>query len=187
MAVTVMFIPGGIACAGEEASVAKKDEDKIMDRRGLLQCMAWVAPEPCGRCPAACESGHTAHWVGRRRGIARAAGGGLQFVQISDSHIGFDKPARRRHRDAARAAARSRPHPSSRPSCCTPVTSRICRSRRSSTRSSRSYRAVDAGPYVPGEHDVLEDGATATCSDWARTGCWLAELPTRMACTLSAS
>lgn len=33
---------GEVACALKEACVAKKDEDKNLDRRGFPQCMAWV-------------------------------------------------------------------------------------------------------------------------------------------------
>ena len=58
-----------------------------LDRRGLLKCMAWagvgVVWTMSGGVPRSILVGE-----------AEAAGmGGLQFVQISDSHIGFNKDA----------------------------------------------------------------------------------------------
>src|SRR4051812_41750358 len=56
-----------------------------VDRRGFLECMAWAG---------------TGVLVSLSGGIARSqsmheakSGAGLQFVQISDSHIGFSKEA----------------------------------------------------------------------------------------------
>lgn len=56
-------------------------------RRGMLKCMAWagtgVVWAMVGGVPRAFNLGDA----------AAAATGGLSFVQISDSHIGFNKPA----------------------------------------------------------------------------------------------
>ena len=60
-----------------------------VDRRGFLQCMAWVGTGAvwtmAGGVLKATPLGHA--------GSSRGAPAGLHFVQISDSHIGFDKPA----------------------------------------------------------------------------------------------
>ena len=86
-------------------------------------------------------------------------GGGLRFVQISDSHIGFDKPA---NTDVtgrfARQSRRSKPNPSRRRSCCTPATSRTSR-RPTEFDTLQQVMSELSVPvfYVPGEHDVLED------------------------------
>ena len=60
-----------------------------VDRRGFLQCMAWVgtgaAWTMAGGVLKATPLGHMGRIIG--------APAGLHFVQISDSHIGFDKPA----------------------------------------------------------------------------------------------
>jgi len=61
-------------------------DDNGIDRRGALQCMVWAGTgvlwTVAGGVPRSSlmES-------------ARAAEGGFTFLQISDSHIGFDKPA----------------------------------------------------------------------------------------------
>jgi len=68
-----------------------------LDRRGFLQCMAWVGTGAvwtmAGGVLKASPLGY-----GDPRSVIRdpwsdGSGRGLQFVQISDSHIGFDKPA----------------------------------------------------------------------------------------------
>src|SRR5438034_7260655 len=57
-----------------------------LDRRQTLKCMIWagtgVVWTVAGGVPAS-----------RLIGAAKAAEGGFSFVQISDSHIGFEKPA----------------------------------------------------------------------------------------------
>src|SRR5918911_1258223 len=53
-----------------------------MDRRGMLKCMTWA--------------GTGLLWTVGGAGIAAAAElptSALTFLQISDSHVGFDKPA----------------------------------------------------------------------------------------------
>jgi Icc protein len=63
----------------------KKPETDGVDRRGFLRCMAWagsgVVWTVAGGVP-------TSKLLGQN-----SEGGGFQFVQISDSHIGFNKPA----------------------------------------------------------------------------------------------
>ena len=62
------------------------DNDGGLDRRQTLKCMLWagtgVVWTVAGGVPAS-----------RLIGSAKAAEGGFSFVQISDSHIGFSKPA----------------------------------------------------------------------------------------------
>ena len=62
------------------------DRDGGLDRRQTLKCMLWagtgVVWTVAGGVPAS-----------RLIGAAKAAEGGFSFVQISDSHIGFEKPA----------------------------------------------------------------------------------------------
>src|ERR1700747_773696 len=58
----------------------------VVDRRQALECMVWggtgLVWMLSGGIPAA-----------KIIGEAQAASTGFSFVQISDSHIGFDKPA----------------------------------------------------------------------------------------------
>src|SRR4029078_3673884 len=72
-----------------EADVERDQND--VDRRNFLKCMAWV-----GTGAAWTMSGGRLHGAPLERfgvGSMPAHGGALRFVQISDTHIGFDKPA----------------------------------------------------------------------------------------------
>jgi hypothetical protein len=67
--------------------------DDGIDRRGFLKCMAWAGTGvvwtiTAGGLPTSQVFGATKGEKG-----AKAAKGGLKFVQISDSHMGFNKPA----------------------------------------------------------------------------------------------
>jgi len=63
-------------------------EDGI-DRRGFLKCMAWAGT---GVVFTITGCGATTHKLGAAPG-ASGASGSFSFVQISDSHIGFNKAA----------------------------------------------------------------------------------------------
>ncbi len=93
---------GLVGCTGPAVGPATETIDMSsemidgdgIDRRGFLRCMAWagtaVVWTVAGGVP---RSG----LIGERRGGRR---GGFSFVQISDSHIGFNKagqPGRGRH------------------------------------------------------------------------------------------
>ncbi|HTX34916.1 MAG TPA: metallophosphoesterase [Bryobacteraceae bacterium] len=66
--------------------VQDRNRDGI-DRRGFLECMAWAGTGVVWSIGAGVP-------VSKAFGQERmAAGGDWQFVQISDSHIGFNKPA----------------------------------------------------------------------------------------------
>ena len=58
-----------------------------IDRRGFLECMAWAGTGVIWTAGAGVLSSRV---FGQS---AKAANGELQFVQISDSHLGFNKPA----------------------------------------------------------------------------------------------
>jgi plastocyanin len=72
----------------ETLRASQPDEDGI-DRRGFLKCMAWAGTglvwTMSGGVPVSQAFGKSAG--------NRAGKGDFSFVQISDSHIGFDKPA----------------------------------------------------------------------------------------------
>ena len=75
---------------GKDEILYDHNHDGI-DRRGFLKCMAWAGTgalvRNAGRSPEilCAESGG--------RSAPAAAKGELSFVQISDSHMGFNKPA----------------------------------------------------------------------------------------------
>ena len=60
-------------------------QDDNIDRRGFLRCMAWAGT---GMVWSIVGGIPTSKLLGQTPGQ-----GGFQFVQISDSHIGFNKPA----------------------------------------------------------------------------------------------
>ena len=62
-----------------------------VDRRGFLECMAWAGTGVLWTAASGVLSS-TAFGQEMKKGM-KSAKGGLQFVQISDSHIGFNKPA----------------------------------------------------------------------------------------------
>src|SRR5437762_2311566 len=57
-------------------------------RRGLLKCMAWA-----GTGLVWTVAGGVPRGIGLGEAFAASAADGFTFVQISDSHIGFDKEA----------------------------------------------------------------------------------------------
>src|SRR5208337_5182793 len=61
-------------------------QENAIDRRGALQCMAWCGSGLLWTLNGGVPSSSLV-------GSAQAAASGFSFVQISDSHIGFNKPA----------------------------------------------------------------------------------------------
>jgi 3',5'-cyclic AMP phosphodiesterase CpdA len=64
------------------------DRDDGVTRRKVLECMTWV-----GTGVLWTVSGGVPHSLGIMGEAAAAETKGLTFLQISDSHVGFDKPA----------------------------------------------------------------------------------------------
>src|SRR2546427_12204328 len=93
--------------------MAKRNKDEILhdhnndgvDRRGFLKCMAWAGTG------ALCvmEGGILKSYSLSRLGeiSAREMAGELSFAQISDSHMGFNKPANPDVAGAPKAAAQN--------------------------------------------------------------------------------
>jgi len=128
-----------------------RNDDKQLDRRHFLQCMAWV--------------GTGAVWTlssgilkGSPLGQAHVASG-LRFVQISDSHIGFDKPANTDVTATLRAAIakiKADPEP---PAFVLHTGDLTHLSKPAEFDTLQQIVSELSVPvfYVPGEHDVLED------------------------------
>jgi len=72
----------------EQSEIIEAPSGDGVDRRGFLKCMAWAGTGLvwtfAAGVPVSQLFGASAH---------RAGGSSFTFVQISDSHIGFDKPA----------------------------------------------------------------------------------------------
>jgi hypothetical protein len=75
-----------MACGGSMSEFLKSDKSGDgVDRRGFLRCMAWAGT---GMVWTVAGGVPTSQLLGQTVGVE-----GFQFVQISDSHIGFNKPA----------------------------------------------------------------------------------------------
>ena len=131
------------------------NNDRQLDRRHFLHCMAWV--------------GTGALWTlangalrGAPLGMARhgaMASSGLRFAQISDSHIGFDKPANTDVTATLRAAIaklNAEPDP---PSFVLHTGDLTHLSKPAEFDTLQQILSELSVPvfYVPGEHDVLGD------------------------------
>ncbi len=62
-----------------------------IDRRGFLRCMAWAGAGALCVIEGGVLKSYALNGMGDKN--AKALKGELSFVQISDSHMGFDKPA----------------------------------------------------------------------------------------------
>src|SRR4029077_21259584 len=69
------------------------DDQKELDRRGFLHCMAWVGTAAVWTLSGGVLRGRPIEQGARGAAAKGRMPAGLRFVQISDSHIGFDKPA----------------------------------------------------------------------------------------------
>jgi 3',5'-cyclic-AMP phosphodiesterase len=69
--------------------IANSRDDDGIDRRGFLQCMAWAGTGIIWTM----EAGIPGSRAFGQKNPADKNKGSLSFVQISDSHIGFNKPA----------------------------------------------------------------------------------------------
>src|ERR1700694_514432 len=66
----------------------QSDRDDGMNRRKVLECMTWA-----GTGVLWTISGGVPHSLGIIDEAMAQGAKGLTFLQISDSHVGFDKPA----------------------------------------------------------------------------------------------
>ena len=78
--------------AAKEVGVARSKDLSDPGRRNFLQCMAWVGTGAVWTLSGGILKGSALGQAAHGSMISPASGG-LRFVQISDSHIGFDKPA----------------------------------------------------------------------------------------------
>jgi len=74
----------------KEARVARPKDVNDPGRRNFLQCMAWVGTGALWTLSGGILKGSE---VGQAGSMMSHGSGGLRFVQISDTHIGFNKPA----------------------------------------------------------------------------------------------
>jgi 3',5'-cyclic-AMP phosphodiesterase len=137
--------------------VARKDDQKDFDRRHFLKCMAWVGTGAVWTLSGGALKGSP---LGQAPRAPMAHGAdALRFVQISDSHIGFDKPANTDVTATLRAAiARIKADPEP-PAFVLHTGDLTHLSKPAEFDTLQQVLSELSVPvfYVPGEHDVLDD------------------------------
>jgi 3',5'-cyclic-AMP phosphodiesterase len=141
-----------------EVCVSRTEDEKHLDRRNFLKCMAWVGTGAVWTLSSGILKGSPL------RQSARAAmmshdDRALRFVQISDSHIGFDKPANTDVTGTLRAAVakiKAAPEP---PAFVLHTGDLTHLSKPAEFDTLQQVLSELSIPvfYVPGEHDVLKD------------------------------
>ena len=133
-------------------------DDKDLDRRHFLQCMAWVGTGAVWTLSSGILKGSPLGQSSRGSMMSHGAGV-LHFVQISDSHIGFDKPANTDVTATLRAAiAKIKADPE--PPAFVLHTGDLTHLSKAAEFDTVQQVLSDLSMpvfYVPGEHDVLED------------------------------
>ena len=138
--------------------MARTDDEKDLDRRNFLKCMAWVGTGAAWTLSSGVLKGsplgHSSHAP-----MMPIGGSSLNFVQISDSHIGFDKPANTDVTSTLRAAIakiKAAPEP---PAFVLHTGDLTHLSKPAEFDTLQQVLSELSVPvfYVPGEHDVLED------------------------------
>jgi plastocyanin len=139
--------------------VKHNDDEKACDRRGFLQCMAWVGTGAMWTLTSGVLKGMPIEQAARGAMGHGAGMGGLRFVQISDSHVGFDKPANTDVTATLRAAVAKIKAAPEQPSFVLHTGDLTHLSKPSEFDTLQQVLAELSLPvfYVPGEHDVLED------------------------------
>ncbi len=149
--------------AAEPAYPSAEASDGI-DRRNFLSCMAWAGTgllwTMAGGVPT---SSLFAASTGKGSGQAIHAGSGFSFVQISDSHIGFNKAANQDVTGTLKVALDKINRLSNVPDLLL-HTGDITHSAKTAEfdTAMQLIKGVKAGEtfYVPGEHDIAtDDGA----------------------------
>ena len=135
-----------------------RDRDQALyDRRGFLQCMAWAGTAAVWTLAGGELKGMAVeHAVS---GMKRSRPGGLHFAQISDSHIGFDKPANTDVTATLRDAVAKIKAASEPPAFVLHTGDLTHLSKAAEFDTVQQIMAELSLPifYVPGEHDILED------------------------------
>ena len=144
--------------------MTKKHDERDLDRRGFLKCMAWVGTGAMWTLTGGVLKGmpieHAAHGdMGRGSGVR----GGIRFVQISDTHIGFDKAANTDVTATLRAAVAKIKAAPEQPSFVLHTGDLTHLSKPSEFDTLQQVLSELSLPvfYVPGEHDVLEDDGSS--------------------------
>ena len=133
-----------------------KNEYGGVDRRDFLHCMAWVGTGAMWTMAGGVLKGMPIEQAAHG---ATAMDGGLRFVQISDSHIGFDKPANPDVTATLREAIATIKAAPAQPSFVLHTGDLTHLSKPAEFDTLQQVLGELSLPvfYVPGEHDVLAD------------------------------
>src|SRR6516162_4805321 len=134
------------------------DDQRRYDRRGFLHCMAWVGTAAVWSMAGGVLKGMPVELAGGDAAKDMMAGG-LRFAQISDSHIGFDRPANTDVTGTLRAAV-AKIKASHEPPAFVLHTGDLTHLSRATEFDTLQQVMTDLSVpvfYVPGEHDVLEE------------------------------
>jgi hypothetical protein len=132
----------------------RDDDAPMVDRRGALECMLWAGTGVLwtisGGVPASTLLS----------GSAQAADSGLTFLQISDSHIGFDKPANPNALATLEAAVAKVQGLKAKPAFFihTGDITHLSKDKEFDDAAQVISKLGLQGHYVPGEHDVIDEG-----------------------------
>jgi plastocyanin len=136
-------------------SVKHKNDETEWDRRGFLKCMAWVGTGAVWTMTSGILKGMPLEQAAR----TGAGAGGLRFVQISDSHIGFNKDANPDVTATLRAAI-AKIHALPQAPSFVLHTGDLTHLSKPEEFDTLQQELLGIGApvfYVPGEHDVLND------------------------------
>ena len=137
------------------------DGENELDRRHFLKCMAWVGTGAVWTMSSGVLNGAP---LGQTHHDAMTphAAGGVRFVQISDTHIGFDKPANTDVTATLRAAIAKIKAEPEQPAFILHTGDLTHLSKPAEFDTLQQVLSELSIPifYVPGEHDVLDDDGT---------------------------
>jgi 3',5'-cyclic AMP phosphodiesterase CpdA len=131
-----------------------KDEATAVDRRGALECMLWAGTGVLWTVSGGIPSSTLL-------GTAHAAAAGFNFLQISDSHIGFDKPANPNALATLEEAIGKAQRLPAQPAFMihTGDITHLSKPKEFDDAAQAISRLKLDGHYVPGEHDVIDEGS----------------------------
>ena len=134
---------------------AKDDEANTLtvDRRGALECMLWAGTGVLWTISGGVPSSALL-------GSAQAQGAGLSFLQISDSHIGFDRPANPNPLATLEEAITKVQAMPAKPAFMihTGDITHLSKPKEFDDAAQALGKLRLDGHYVPGEHDVIDEG-----------------------------
>jgi 3',5'-cyclic-AMP phosphodiesterase len=155
----------------------KNNKDEILhdhnhdgiDRRGFLKCMAWAGTGALCVMQGGVLKSYALNRPGDP-GTAAVAKGELSFVQISDSHMGFNKPANPDVAGTLKAAVDKINGLATEPEFLlhTGDISHLSKPEEFDTVDQILKATRKETFFVPGEHDVLEDDGKAFVERYAK-------------------